>query len=173
MRNPYIFYIIISLSFCACGESGTDDAEMINVGGDSAASNNTQMPNAGDDSTAGDLCAEIEENDNSEPKFTQVVLRDVSDSGCPMLAPEDFDSDGEDDEDDEDITVCASEIQDNPVSLCSFALRCTSTDSEGMTSEYQVLMDLDEDETFTGVLEVEISGIFCSYGVSGTIEQKN
>ena len=171
MQTPLILLIFISIHFSACGESETDDAEMTNVGGNSTSSNNAQMPNTGDDSTAGDLCAEVEENDdNYELKFTQTVLRDVSDLACPMLAPEDFEPD---DEEDEDITVCASEIQDNPASLCSFALRCTSTNSEGMTSEFQVVIDLDEDENFTGLLEVGVGEIFCSYAVAGTIKQKD
>ena len=87
-----------------------------------------------------------------------------------MLNAADFEAD---DSDSENITVYTSELQDNPASLCSVAFRCTVTPPEGFTSETQTFIDLDEDESFTGVLEVEVSGVFCSYAVTGTLEEKN
>ena len=154
MKITNIFCLFMVFTLCACGENDDDN-------------DGTEMMN----SETGDICADIESNnDKYEPKFTQFILRDVSDSACPMLNAADLEAD---DSDNEDITVCTSELQDNSASLCSAVFRCTTTDSGGLASETQAFIDLDEDESFSGVLEVEVIGIFCSYAVTGTLEEKN
>ena len=110
--------------------------------------------------------------DNSDDyglTFTRFITREGSDEGCPMLSPEEFQS-NDDDEDDDGIQTCVSTIEDNPASYCVAAIRCTSTQADGSTFETQGVLDFEENSSFTGVIEFEINEVFCSYAVAGQAE---
>ena len=150
MRYFLLIVSLASLFMISCGESETAS--------DESGDNNMEE---------GSFCDSL---DSYQPKFTQFITRDDSDEGCPMITPETFASD--DDADDDDIQTCVSTVEENPASFCAAGLRCTSTQEDGVTIETQAVLDFEEDKSFTGVLEFEVSGVFCSYAVAGQLEAK-
>jgi hypothetical protein len=106
-----------------------------------------------------------------EVKFTQVITRDDSGDECPMITPEGLSPDEEDDTEEEDgITTCVSEYEDDPEFVCRAVLNCTTTQPNGLTVDYAATFTVDDEENLTGVLELEVNGIYCSYAVAGELE---
>ena len=116
-----------------------------------------------------ETCAGLEEA-GYEAKITQVIIRDDSGEECPMLTPEGFASSDDTDDMDDDITTCVSEYEDDPEFVCRGALRCTTTQPSGLTVEYAAIFTTEEDNSFTGVLDFEVNGTYCSYAIAGNLE---
>ena len=146
MRLYLLLLLTTLLSVISCGEETTDNAG-----------------NA--ENTESSFCDNL---DDYEATFTQIVTRDDSDEGCPMLSPETFGSNNDDGDD--NIQTCVSAVEENPASYCAAAQRCTSTQADGSTIETQAVFDFEEDMSFTGVLEFEVNEVFCSYAIAGQLE---
>ena len=172
MRLQLLIVLFASLAIISCGEDEASD-EMAATGGAATGDNANTGGNANADGTDEGSCESLE--DSYELKFTQVITRDDSDEQCPMLSPETFADDGEEDgeEDDSgDITTCVSAFEDDAEAFCSATLRCTTTQADGLTIEYQAVFTVDEDKSLTGVLDLEVNDVYCSYAVAGNLEAK-